>query len=430
MSSLPGAGAHGADAASPSVRAPHGLRRVVGRDPSEKHRTATPLELLFDLVFVVAFAQAGEGFSHEILHHNSLEGGIAFGVAIFAIVWAWVGYTWFSSGFDTDDWLHRLLTMVQMAGVVVLALGIAPFFQSLGGSHVDNTLMVAGYIVMRAGLIAQWLRVYVSTPHHRRRALTVIMWTALAQVGWTALMIAHTTWGVFFGVGIVLVVFELLGQFLPGGSQSAPWHPHHLAERFSLMAIITLGEAVVGTIATLQAVIPEDSGWTDQGVLLVIAGLGITFGLWWSYFSVDFGRALHAARRKAGLFTLIHVVLLGALVAVGSGLHVAGAALENPHEADGALAVTFVAAPIVVFYLSLFGLYTYFVPEADLRHAVLIVLTLTCLAAAYVMAQAGVSMGWCLLVAAAATLPTVIGYEWFGHRHQHQQLEALELRSQ
>lgn len=412
-----------------SPSAPQGLRRLTGRDPAESHRAATPLELLFDLVFVVAFAQAGEGLSHEILHHNVVGGGVAFSVATFAIVWAWVGFTWFSSSFDTDDWLQRLLTMVQMAGVVILALGIAPFFESLCEEHVDNALMVAGYIVMRVGLVAQWSRVYRDVAQHRRRALTVIVWTVLAQVGWTALLIASTSWGVFVGIGAALVVFELLGHLLPGGSQRAPWNPHHLAERFSLMVIITLGEALVGTIATLQAVIPQDSGWTRQGVLLVIAGLGLTFGVWWSYFSVDFGRLLAIARRKAWTFTLVHILLLGALVAIGSGLHVAGAVLENPAEVDGALAVTSVATPVVVFYLALYGMYTYFMPVGDLRHVVLLSLTLGLLVVAFLMAQAGVSMGWCLLVVACSTLPTVVGYEWFGHRHQDLQLSALERRA-
>jgi low temperature requirement protein LtrA len=39
---------------------------MIARSPTEPHRAATPLELLFDLVFVVAIAQAAEGLHHSI----------------------------------------------------------------------------------------------------------------------------------------------------------------------------------------------------------------------------------------------------------------------------------------------------------------------------------------------------------------------------
>ena len=114
---------------------------------------------------------------------------------------------------------------------------------------------------------------------------------------------------------------------------------------------------------------------------------------------------------------------------MGAGLHVAGAALAHPEEASPALAVLFVGVPLLVFYLGFYGLYTVFVPEADLRHIVLILITLALAATGPLLAWWGVPMGWCLLVVAAATLPTVVGYEWFGHDHQEQQLRRLERRT-
>ena len=408
--------------------APHGLHRITARDRAEAHRAATPLELLYDLVFVAAFSQAGVALAHQVETGNVAGGVLAFSVAMFAVVWAWVGNTWFSSAFDTDDWLQRLSTMVQMAGVVILALGIPPFFESLHHERVHNGPMVAGYIVMRLGLLAQWVRVYLRVPEHRHRAGVVILWTVVAQIGWTLTAVFPTTWPVFVGAGLVLTGFELLGHLLPSGSQQAPWHPHHLAERFGLIAIITLGESIVGTIAALQTALPEQGGWTLQPVLVVAAGLGLTFGVWWSYFGVDFGRALAARPSVAGIFTVLHLVILGSIAAMGAGLHVAGAALAHPEEASPELAVLFVGVPLLVFYLGFYGLYTVFVPEADLRHIVLILLTLVLAATGPLLAWWGVPMGWCLLVVAAATLPTVVGYEWFGHDHQEQQLRRLERR--
>jgi low temperature requirement protein LtrA len=42
------------------------LRRMSGRDPDEEHRSSTPLELLFDLTFVIAVAQAGTQLRHAL----------------------------------------------------------------------------------------------------------------------------------------------------------------------------------------------------------------------------------------------------------------------------------------------------------------------------------------------------------------------------
>ena len=45
----------------------HRLRRMSGRDPHEPHRVATPLELLFDLTFVIAFGVAASEFAHTLV---------------------------------------------------------------------------------------------------------------------------------------------------------------------------------------------------------------------------------------------------------------------------------------------------------------------------------------------------------------------------
>ena len=60
------------------------------------------------------------------------------------------------------------MTMVQMVGVLILALGIPPFFASIEhGEHVDNAILVAGYVVMRIALVGQWLRAAKQDPAHR-----------------------------------------------------------------------------------------------------------------------------------------------------------------------------------------------------------------------------------------------------------------------
>jgi Bacterial low temperature requirement A protein (LtrA) len=88
-----------------------------GRDPGEAHRASTPLELLFDLTFVIAVARAA-GQLHEALAHAHVGLALAgYAAVFFGLWWAWVNFTWFASAYDTDDVPCRLLTLLQMAGL-------------------------------------------------------------------------------------------------------------------------------------------------------------------------------------------------------------------------------------------------------------------------------------------------------------------------
>ena len=87
---------------------------MVGRDPHEEHRVATPLELLFDLTFATCFSFAASQFATEIAAGRYAAASIGFGFASFAICWAWINFAWFASAYDTDDWVYRLMTMLQM----------------------------------------------------------------------------------------------------------------------------------------------------------------------------------------------------------------------------------------------------------------------------------------------------------------------------
>ena len=96
----------------------HRLERMLGRDPRETHRAATPLELLYDLTFAVAFGIAGNQLAHRLAEGHFGAGALGFGFATFAICWTWINFSWFASAFDTDDWAYRIAVMVQMVGVV------------------------------------------------------------------------------------------------------------------------------------------------------------------------------------------------------------------------------------------------------------------------------------------------------------------------
>jgi low temperature requirement protein LtrA len=135
---------------------------MTGRDPNEAHRASTPLELLFDLCFVVAVAQAAGALHHDLAEGSILHGLVAYLVVFFAIWWPWMNFTWFASAYDTDDVQYRLLTFVQIAGVLAVAAGVPAAFDDS-----DFRIMVLGYVIMRIGLVPQPLRAAREDPPGR-----------------------------------------------------------------------------------------------------------------------------------------------------------------------------------------------------------------------------------------------------------------------
>ena len=398
---------------------------MVGRDPHERHRVATPLELLFDLTFVIAFGVAGSEFAHLLAAGHVWAGLTAFLFATFATVLAWINFTWFASAYDTDDWIYRVLTMVQMVGVLVLALGIPPFFASIEhGEHVDNAVLVAGYVVMRIALVAQWLRAAKQDPARRSSALTYAVIVTVAQIGWIGTIFLPTSVPVTLVFWVILGSVELLGPRLAEGRNGGtPWHPHHIAERYGLLTIIALGEGVVGTVASLTAVVHEH-GWTADAVMLAVAGTGLTFGMWWIYFAVPAGELLHRHPERAFWFGYLHIAVFGSIVATGAGLHTAAYYIEEHSEIGSVGTVWSVVIPVGIFVSLVFWLYALMVRGRDLFHLLLLALTAGVLAAAVLLAMAGVPMAVCLLVATLAPVVSVVGFEVLGHRHMQAALEA------
>jgi low temperature requirement protein LtrA len=396
----------------------HRMRRMSGRDPHEEHRVATPLELLFDLTFVVAFGVAANEFAHMLAENHVGAGLIGFSFATFAVCWAWINFAWFASAYDTDDWVYRVMTMLQMVGVIVLALGIPQMFVSIEhGGHVDNGVMVAGYVVMRISLVGQWLRAAKQDPDRRSACLMYATAVTVAQIGWAATIFLRTSVPVTFAVVVVLIGIELLGPVLAetrmGGT---PWHAHHITERYSLLTIIALGEGVVGTVASLSAVVSAQ-GWSFDAAFVAVAGIGLTFGMWWTYFVVPQADLLHAHRERSFFFGYFHILTFGAIVATGAGLHAAAYHIEHHSKLGSVETVLAVALPVGVYIASVYVLYAWSVRTVDAFHLLLIALTAVVLGAAVWMAGAGISMANCLLVVTLAPMLTVLGYETLGHRH-------------
>jgi low temperature requirement protein LtrA len=404
----------------------HRRRRFRGRDPEEADRASTPLELLFDLTIVVAFGTAADQLAQYVAAGRADVGVVGFATAAFAVSWAWLNYTWFASAYDTDDWLFRLATMVQMIGVIVLALGLAPMFTSIAqGADLNISVMVAGYVVMRVALLALWAQVAQEDRERSPAARSYIVTVGITQVGWVAVAAAGLPLGAAFPVLFVLIGVELAGPFVAERKVATPWNPGHIAERYGLLVIITLGEVIIGTVAALNAVVHGPAGWSVDAVLLAVAGVGLTLGCWWMYFAVPWSRPLLRHRESAFPFGYGHLVLFGSLAAIGAGLHVAAFSLEHKSTIGPVATVLTVAIPLGLYTTMLFALYAALMRSRDLFNLGLLAATAAVLVLAVVLAVAGVSVSVCLLVLVLAPAITVVGYETLGHRHIAAALEQL-----
>jgi low temperature requirement protein LtrA len=252
---------------------------------------------------------------------------------------------------------------------------------------------------------------------------------AITQVGWVFLAIAPVGVSAFLVGWVVLSAAEMAGPYLAerlrtqrAGWRSTPWHAHHMAERYGLLVIITLGEGVIGTVASLSAVV-EGSGWTQDAVLVALAGTGLTFGLWWTYFLTPDAEMLHRHRNRSFAWGYGNLVVVAALAGVGAGLHAAAYYLEGHSHLDAVGTVLTVAVPVLVFVLADYLRFWILTRSFDGLHMFLVIGAVVVLAAAVATAAAGFHMAWSLLLVMLAPVVTVVGYEVRGHRHVARLLE-------
>ncbi len=319
------------------------------RDVAEPHRASTPLELLADLTFVVAIAQLAAELAHGVAQGHPRASVVGYLAVFFAVWWAWMNFTWFASAYDTDDVPYRLLTLVQMAGVLVLAAGVHSAFEDG-----DFLVVTLGYVVMRLGLVAQWLRAAASDPEHRaacRRYATGIL---VVQLGWVARLALPD--GAQAGVFPLLVAAEVAVPLLAERPGMTPWHPHHVAERYGLFTIIVLGESVLASTTAVQEAVR--AGEVGAGLVLTsVGGLVLLFALWWLYFTNAAGEALEQNRARSFGWGYGHYVVFAALAAVGAGLEVAVESMAHEIRATGTVVALAVALPVAVSVVAIWAVH-------------------------------------------------------------------------
>jgi low temperature requirement protein LtrA len=308
---------------------------------------ATPLELFFDLVFVVAIAGAAAGLHHAIGADHALDGLHRYLRTFFAVWWAWMNFTWFASAYDCDDVPYRIVVFVQLIGALILAAGAPTAFEDG-----DATIITVGYVVMRLAMVTQWLRAGAADAARRATARRYAIGIAVVQVGWVALLFAPPGWRV--PGFLVLAAAELAVPVWAERAAPTPWHPHHITERYGLFTIIVLGESVLAASRAIQVVI-DAGAFTGEMIAISGGGLLIVFALWWLYFDEPEHATLTSFRR-AFTWGYGHYLVFAAAAAVGAGLAVvidraAGRSTISPVTAGMAVAI-----PVAGYLLSLWML--------------------------------------------------------------------------
>ncbi|MEO8704609.1 MAG: low temperature requirement protein A [Kofleriaceae bacterium] len=314
-----------------------------GRDPGEHHRVATPLELLFDLCFVVAVAQAAASLHHAIAHGHAAEGVVGFGLVFFAIWWAWMNFTWYASAYDTDDIAYRLKVLVQIVGVLVLAAGVPRAFAGR-----DYSIVTLGYVIMRVGLVLCWLRARSDPdPGRRRTATRYAVGIAIVQAGWFALALVPVEW--WLAGWFVLMPAELAVPVWAERHAATRWHPHHIVERYGLLTLITIGESVLAATVAIQKAV--DGGHLAADLIALIAGaIATLFAMWWIYF--DHHPDVTRTSRTSFIWGYGHYFIFAALAATGAGIAAATDAITGEGHLALWIAGAAIAIPAAVYLLA------------------------------------------------------------------------------
>jgi low temperature requirement protein LtrA len=322
-------------------------RPMVARSTGEAHRSATVLELFFDLCFVVAVAQAASALHHEVAADHVGDGVVGYAMVFFAIWWAWMNFTWFASAYDTDDVPYRLTTLVQIAGALILAAGVP---DAMDGS--DFGVITAGYVVMRLAMVTQWLRAAAADPPHRRSSLRFAAGITVVQVGWALrLLFPDELAMVSF---LVLAAAELAVPVWAERAAPTTWHPRHIAERYGLFTLIVLGECVLASTLAIQSALDADAALADLATTAA-GGLLTVFAMWWLYFAREAHRFLTSLR--AGIvWGYGHYLIFASAAAVGAGLAVNVDFLTD-HAAIGARAAAAAfTVPVALFLVGVWAL--------------------------------------------------------------------------
>jgi low temperature requirement protein LtrA len=111
------------------------------RDRAEGPAEVRPIELFFDLVYVLAVTQ----LTHHLLEHLSVRGAFQTLLLLMAVWWAWIDTAWFTNWFDPDRRAVRLVLLVIMLISLIMSATLPEAFDDRGFA------LAAALAVMQAG---------------------------------------------------------------------------------------------------------------------------------------------------------------------------------------------------------------------------------------------------------------------------------------
>src|SRR5215211_393011 len=276
-----------------------------------ERETVTPLELFFDLVFVLALTQCT-----ALMADDPSWEGIAKGMLVLGILWwAWVGYSWLTSVVDPEEGTVRLVIFGATAALLVAALCVPTAFDDSAG------IFAGAYAIVRFAQIGLFIIASREDPGLRHSVLGLAVSTAIGcgLIG-AAAFADGTLQG---GLWAVALLLDMGGPIF---IDTEGWRliPHHFAERHGLIVLIALGESVVaiGTGA--------ERGVDGGVVAAAVVGIVVISALWWLYFDVV---ALVAARRLVNAaagsernrvardsFSYLHLPIIAGIILIALGL--------------------------------------------------------------------------------------------------------------
>jgi low temperature requirement protein LtrA len=288
---------------------------------ARSERRTSPIELLWDLVFVFAVTQVS-----ALLSGHLSWSGLGRAMIVLALVWwAWSAFVWAVNAQEEETPILRVILLAGMVLVFIAGLAIPRAF---GPQARLFAFAYSGVRLLHLGLYADAAR--------RGQA------SARAIAGFGATVLA----------GIALLI---VGSFLGGWHRDVLWSAAvaidyagpgwltrerlrglqelavaHFAERYALFVIICLGESIVaiGVGASGRAL-------NAERVAAVTLGLLTIAGLWWTYFERSASLAEERIRAQANpvlaaadAYSYLHLLLVAGIIifAVGVKLSIAHAA--------------------------------------------------------------------------------------------------------
>ncbi|MDP1584062.1 MAG: low temperature requirement protein A [Bradyrhizobium sp.] len=278
-----------------------------------QHSRVTYAELFFDLVFVFAVTQ----ISHSLLAHFTPLGVLQTALLFLAVWWVWVYTTWITNWLDPEKTRVRILLFALMLGGLVLSTSIPQAFESRG------LWFAAAYATMQVGkTVFLWVSTPPSRPAARMNAIRITAWLSLSAVFWIAGGLAEgqlrlLLWAVALGIEYCSAAARF---WIPkyGASQVADWviEGGHMAERFGLFIILSLGESIVVTGATFSKLT-----WTIETVSAFASSFVGTVVMWWIYFHKGAGagselisRSTEPGRLARLAYTYLHMPIVAGII--------------------------------------------------------------------------------------------------------------------